>query len=113
MSNEAFAKQVVTKYATVIGKENAAFDPAIILVVSQIIEQVIAMLQDCKKTPSQTLQAAKAPSVWERLVVRQQCIDVMGRREFRDNGGPELVSSIFSAASGLDVKTVEKMFDVN
>lgn len=113
MTAELFSKKVIEKYSVLTGKENAALDPAIILVVMQIVQEVIALLQNCRKTPADAIKSAKNPSLWERLVVRNTAIDTLGRREFRDNGGSELVSSILSAGASLEVKEAEQLFSNN
>lgn len=111
MNVQDFSTKVAVRYGQVIGKENAALDPAMIAVIMQIVTQLIDMFKNCKKKPADVPPAIKNPSVWERIVVRQQAIATMGRREFRQNGGSELVDSVFAAGKDLTTPDVQKMFD--
>lgn len=105
MNIQKFSTEVAENYA---GK-NAAFDPATIMVIMEIITNIIQMFKDCKKTPEAAVEEAKAPSRWQRILLNSAVRRQIGRKEFRHDGD-KIVSALLKSGGKVTVEDMADMY---
>jgi len=89
---------------------DAIFDPAIIMVFAEIIMQLIEALQDCRQDVSDATKIVQKPTRLQKWVVRSKVKRELGRREYRNNSGAEIVQAILDAGTTLSETDVEELY---
>ena len=87
----------------------AAFDPSFILVIAQALVPLVEAVQSClaaSKVPS----AARSPSLWQRIVVRNELRKSVDKKFWRGNQ-QELVQAVFDAAADSTVEEIKALYD--
>lgn len=102
--------EVAQEIAQLVAGPNAAFDPAIILVIAELLIPLIEALQECFASTNEAVQAVNNPTLVQRLAVRMKVIGQMGRLEFRRNRGSEIVQAILDRGSDLSVNELEELY---
>lgn len=96
-----------------MGRRNprAAFDPAIIMVIAEIIMQLVEVLQEnCGKDPEEAAQRANDPGRWGKLFVRIRARREMGRRDYREHGA-DVTASVLAAGKGATAEEMKAAYD--
>lgn len=63
-----------------VGKNDLAqIDPATIMVIMELIQQIVEMFANCKKTPEQATAMSRNPSALQKMVLRSRIRREMGR----------------------------------
>ena len=89
--------------------ENFGFDPAIIMVIFDVIMELIQSLQDCRK-PQDAVAIAKSPTLLQKRLVALKVRRTMGRRAYRVDG-QDVVDSILAAGQGVTVEEMEAAYN--
>lgn len=103
------SKAAALKYADASGDREAAFDPSIIFVIMDIITELMAAFQNCKKTPSQAVNTMQNPRRIDLLAAKLATRRQIGRREFRRNGDA-ILEAVFSQGKDTTVEQVEAIY---
>jgi hypothetical protein len=87
-----------------------AFDPAMILVIAQVVMEVIKAIQACKKPPAELPAMAKRPGVLGRWHVRRAIQKEMKDKELRGMVGPRMVNAVLDVGSETTEEEAKAMF---
>jgi len=106
------AHHALKNFAEMPDNKNKAIDPAFITLLMQIIMQLVASFQNCKKppTPPEALAMAKNPTFLQKLVVRRSVINTLGRRGFREHG-ESVVSALLKTGKEVTETEVAELLD--
>lgn len=110
MKSQELGQKIATKYSEFNGNAQAVIDPTTIFTFAQIIMDVIQQLQACKQSKSQAYQNIKSPGLFHRIQLRRHLKDVMGNKEFRNNG-ENMVQSILEVGKTLTQEDVSALYD--
>jgi len=87
------------------------FDPAIIIMIAEVVMELVMMLQEnCKKEPEEAMALCKKPTRLQRRVVKWTAIKIMGWRSFRQDGGDDVVAAILSAGEEVSVEDLTRAY---
>ena len=104
---KSICDRAVSKYKT----EGYAFDPAMILVIAEVIMELIVVLQDnCDQTPEEAESIVTNPSFLQKRIVRNSVVKTMGRREYRRSNGAAVVQAILDAGKETTLEEVKEAY---
>jgi hypothetical protein len=106
---ESKAKAVATKLGGKLGHE-AAFDPSMILVIIQIIQQVLAAIQACKKPPSAVTKMAESPAPFQRFKLRRIVRDQIDDPDFYAAHGDDITDAVLHVGSTVTADEASHLF---
>lgn len=89
---ENFAQRLLAKRGV------AQIDPATIAALIQIAMLLIQQWQNCQNKPTalDLRRLAAKPNAMQRLAVRRQSVETLGRKKFNSLGGQDLVTDTFA-----------------
>ena len=86
------------------------FDPAIILVIAQVVMEVIKAIQACKKPPEELPKMAQRPGVLGRWHVRRAIRAKMDDDDLRGLIGPRMVNAVLDVGMETTPDEAKAMF---
>jgi len=103
------AMQVAHNYQSDGGDPQTAIDPTQIMAWIEVIKEVIAMIQQCRKA-REVPAIASQPSVLEKRLVTNRVRHVLGLREFRRTGR-ETVEAVMKTGASMSEKEIQELYD--
>lgn len=88
---------------------NAAFDPAMIFVIIEVIMELLGSFENCGQSPEEAAAISKNPSRLQVRVVKRITRREMGRRAYRANGR-DVVESILYAGKGTSAEEIREAY---
>lgn len=104
------AGRVVERFSNYGGDRQAAFDPAFIMVIAEIIVQLVEALQSCQEDPVAGVEMVNNPSVFAKLVARRSAIKELGRRQFRLHG-ENVMNSLLDTGQGMTAADMQALYN--
>lgn len=87
-----------------------AIDPASIAVFLELIMQLIAAFQDCRKEPEEAVSMVNSPSRWQKRVMNRRVRREVGRRGWRDHGR-DIVVSLLKTGRETSVREMKAAYE--
>lgn len=106
---EDLATKIAKHYTSGSGDTQAALDPAFILLILDVIQQVVGLWRDCKKSHGDAVHQARNPSVWQKLALRRVVKEELGRAEFRARGDA-LVEAMLKVGKEITIDDLNKVW---
>lgn len=103
------AFKVASNYRAVGGDAQLALDPTQILAWLEILKEVIAMIQDCRKAREVPAMSAN-PGFLERRLLTNKVRQVLGLREFR-RSGRQTVEAILKTGAESNEAEIQALYD--
>lgn len=103
------AFKVAGNVKAVGGDAQAALDPTQILAYLEILKEVIAMIQDCRKAREVPAMSTN-PGFLEKRLLTNKVRNILGLREFRKSGR-ETVEAILKTGSEATEKEIQELYD--
>lgn len=91
------------------GDKAQALDPTQILAYLEILKEVIAMIQDCRKAREVPAMSSN-PGFLEKRLLTNKVRGVLGLREFR-RSGKETVEAILKTGAESTEKEIQELYD--
>ncbi len=88
----------------------SAIDPASIASFLELIQQLIAALQDCRKDPEEAVNMVKRPTRWQKRIVIRKVRRELGRRQYRAHGR-NVVLSLLEAGKETTAEEMRAAYD--
>ena len=89
---------------------NAAFDPASIGMIFEIIKGLIEAFQNCRKDEAEAVAMSKNPSRLQRRMVKNRVRREIGRRAYREQG-PDMVQAVLDSGADTNVAEMKAAYD--
>lgn len=87
-----------------------SFDPATIAVIAVLINQLIQMWQNCRKTPDEVVTMTKSPTLLQKFRLRR-----MARQELGTDGynsyGDDVVHAVLDTGKELKAEDIERAYN--
>jgi len=92
--------------------ELSLFDPSVILVIIQIIEELLPLIIElCNLEPENVPKVAENVTGLRYMVWRNRAIRAVGRRPFREAGGDAMFRNLIEATVELEGAVVREIHD--
>lgn len=91
-------------------KEAVALDPAMILMLMELIMGLLKMFQDCRKTPAEVVQSTKRLGIIERWQLRRAIRQSIADDEMHGYVGRQLADAAAEVAQSLTAAEVEELY---
>jgi len=107
MSIESIHEKAVSN----LGKQSTkAFDPAMFSVILELILQLLAAFQDCRKSGQQAYEMAKNPTWLQRRLLMRKVRRELGRREWKASG-KEVVNALLETGKQVTPQELQEAMD--
>ena len=103
------AFKVASNYRAVGGDAQLALDPTQILAWLEILKEVIAMIQDCRKAREIPAMSAN-PSFLEKRLLVNKVRNVLGLREYRKSGRETVEAILKTGAESTEIE-IQQLYD--
>lgn len=108
MSLDSIKDKAVREFSS--KNRNAAFDPAIIMVIADIIVQLVSAFQSCKKDNVEAVNIARNPTWLQRRMLRRKVRRELGARGWREHGH-DIVESLLEAGKDVTPDEMQEAMD--
>lgn len=104
-------QELAERVAATLPQKNYQFDPTVIIMIMEAIMQMIQTLMDnCNKTPQETIDTAKDLSFLQKVVLRLRVRKTFGNKAFREFG-EDVVNGLPKVFAAATVEEVQAVYD--
>lgn len=105
---KSLASEIAKVYYSRREDAHVSIDPALVLIVAEIVLEVIRLVNSCRETPQSFQEMCASPTLFQRTLLKRavkQHLDTNDKRLTRD-----LTHAIIERAGSLTVEEIEPMF---
>ena len=90
---------------------NQAFDPAIIVMIAELVSQMVGILQDnCGEDPLEASRKVSNPSRLQKRLLKWRIRRTMGFRAYRKHGA-DVYYALLKTGKGIDAQAMSDLYD--
>ena len=104
---EHLSTEMVKIYYSNRGGANVSIDPALVLIIAQIVLQVLKLVNSCRETPASFQEMCNSPTDFQRLILRRSVKEHLDTEDKSLTKG--LADAIIERAGSLTTEELETL----